>query len=165
MKQILVHWERCMGCRSCELACATQHSETKNLFSAINELPKPKARVFVEQAEQGKFPLHCRHCQEPQCVSACIGGAMTRDPATGHVLNNPDKCVGCWMCVMVCPFGAIVQDNTRKLALKCDRCSGEDTPSCARSCPTGALVYEDIEVYSQNQRREYLTRFITGKED
>lgn len=164
MKQILVHWERCLGCRSCELACATQHSETKTLFSAIYELPLPKARVFVEQAEQGKFPLQCRHCQEPKCVSACIGGAMTVDSVTGQVLNNPDKCVGCWMCVMVCPFGAIVQDTQRKLALKCDRCSGEDVPACTKSCPTKALVYQEVETFSQGIRQEYLTKFINGKE-
>ena len=43
------------------------------------------------------------------------------------------------MCVMVCPFGAIVMDIEEKNALKCDMCPDRDTPACVEACPTKAL--------------------------
>jgi Fe-S-cluster-containing dehydrogenase component len=47
----------------------------------------------------------CMHCGDPSCVSACPVSAMTKDPETGVVGYNPDKCIGCRYCVAACPFG------------------------------------------------------------
>ena len=47
MKEVVVHPERCVGCMQCMVACATAHSKTKNLFSAILETPSPKPRIHV----------------------------------------------------------------------------------------------------------------------
>jgi len=68
---------------------------------------------------------------------------MTRDPETGAIQHDPEKCIGCWSCVMVCPFGAI-QINTEegKVASKCDLCGGLEVPACVANCPNEALVYE-----------------------
>ena len=35
MKKVIVHPERCVGCMQCMLACATAHSQSKNLVQAI----------------------------------------------------------------------------------------------------------------------------------
>jgi carbon-monoxide dehydrogenase iron sulfur subunit len=40
-------------------------------------------------------------------------GAMSRDEKTGAVLHDQEKCVGCWMCVMVCPFGVTKPDHEK----------------------------------------------------
>jgi carbon-monoxide dehydrogenase iron sulfur subunit len=72
-----------------------------------------------------------------------MSGAMYRDKETGAVLCNEDKCVGCWMCIMVCPFGVISRSSDKKIASKCDLCMGEDIPVCVKNCPNEALKYED----------------------
>ena len=62
-------------------------------------------------------------------------GAMHRDEKTGAVLSDPDKCVGCWMCIMTCPVGAVHRGADRRVASKCDLCIGEATPACGRNIP------------------------------
>ena len=44
-KKIFCDITKCVGCRACELACAIEHSATKDLFLAILESPKPKKRI------------------------------------------------------------------------------------------------------------------------
>jgi Fe-S-cluster-containing hydrogenase component 2 len=106
-KEIFVKTDRCVGCRSCITACAVEHSASKSLFGAIAETPRPKSRVYVEWvAPDRKVPLVCRHCEDAPCMHACISGAIHRD-ADGVVRTDTDKCIGCWTCVMVCPYGVI----------------------------------------------------------
>lgn len=159
MKQVLVDIKICLGCRSCELACAVEHSHTKNLFEAVQENPRPRNRVFVESAGGKSFPIQCRHCDDSPCTRACMSGAISKDSSTGVVGHNPEKCVGCWMCVIVCPFGAITTDGEKHLAVKCDRCPDRDKPACVTACPTKALVYQEVDRFAKGVRQQYLTSF------
>ena len=154
MKRVFVDLNRCVGCNSCMIACAIEHSLTKDLFTAIREKPLPKPRIKVKTAKEGSsFPLQCRHCEEPYCVDACIAGAIRKDPETGLVLADEEKCVGCWMCVMVCPFGVIrpslLPGKKEKVAVRCDLCQGRETPACVEACPTGALFFGEIEDFKK----------------
>jgi len=158
VKQILVEVDKCLGCKSCEIACVVAHSETGDLIGAFLQNPQPVRRVFVEAGEGFNLPLQCRQCEEPKCVQACMSGAMRKE-VSGLVSNDPDKCVGCWMCVMVCPFGAITRDVTNKLAAKCDRCAGLDQPACVRACPTEAIQFLDVDDFCKSGRKKYLTNF------
>ncbi|GAW92304.1 4Fe-4S dicluster domain-containing protein [Calderihabitans maritimus] len=160
MDQILISPERCLGCRSCELACAVEHFPGKDLFLAVAAEEPPVARIFVETDGKTNFPMQCRHCQQPQCVNACMTGALRQDNETGKVIFGQDKCVGCWMCVMACPFGVIVQDWRQRVALKCDRCPDRDVPACAAACPTGAIRFMPVPDYSKEKRQRYLTMFV-----
>ncbi|MFN7171090.1 MAG: 4Fe-4S dicluster domain-containing protein [Candidatus Omnitrophota bacterium] len=83
------------------------------------------------------FSLTCQHCEDAPCVNACISGAMFKDEKTGETKCDTDKCVGCWMCIMVCPFGIIKQG--KKNAVKCDLCPEREDFACVASCPTKAL--------------------------
>ena len=158
MKEVLIAAERCLGCRSCEIACAVAHSDSKNLFKAAGEADKPLKRIFVHQAGGRKVPLNCRHCEEAPCIDACIAGAMHRT-ADGLVDNTGGvgECTGCWMCVMVCPYGVIRSEVDRRKALKCDRqCLDESgEPACVRACPTGALKFVEVDVFSRDKRRHF----------
>ena len=49
-KEILVRYDRCVGCKSCELACAVAHSEARTLLGAVMSEEKPLKRIFVHQA-------------------------------------------------------------------------------------------------------------------
>lgn len=130
---------KCIGCRSCEIACAVEHSLSKDIFSAIREKPLAKKRVKTENVGNKIISLHCQHCEDAPCIKACMSGALSKDEKTGATLHDKDKCVGCWMCVMVCPFGTIVQDIENHIAVKCDLCPDREDFACVAACPTGAL--------------------------
>jgi len=141
-KKIFAVASRCTGCKTCEIACAVAHSSSKTLFAAIFESPAPRHRIDVQSGSGVRLPVNCRQCSEPDCLFACKAGAVSRNPDNGQVTVNLDKCVGCWMCVMVCPFGAVVPDEPRGKALKCDLCVGRaEGPACVGACPTKALYY------------------------
>ncbi len=149
MKRVYAREEFCVGCRLCQVHCVTAHSPYKNdivkAFKKSN--PRPLPRVIVEENRPLSFALQCRHCEEANCTKACITGAMQKDPVTGVVTNDETRCVGCWTCILVCPHGAIVQDERgKKVAAKCDLCSGlKEMPACVQHCPNGALLYKEEE--------------------
>ncbi|MCE5217124.1 4Fe-4S dicluster domain-containing protein [bacterium] len=146
MKRIYAKEEYCIGCRLCEIYCIFQHSGHQTLVKAFSEseaADRPEPAVRVEEDGAISFALQCRHCDDAPCVAACISGAMTRDPETGAIMHDDEKCVGCWSCVMVCPFGAIQIDKEKgRVASKCDLCKGGEKPACVAHCPNEALVYE-----------------------
>ena len=150
MKRIWVDKDKCLGCKSCELGCAVERdSVAKTLFGAAGETPKPIARVGVFGPSGSNFPLQCRHCQDASCLKACPAGAMQRDMEKGIVFVDQNKCRGCWMCVMSCPFGAVAPSSVSKVAVKCDACIHREEPACVASCPTGALIYGDEGDYNK----------------
>lgn len=144
-KRIVAHEQHCMGCHLCEVWCAVAHSESKDIIRAFKKETTPLARLFIEEDRPISFALQCRHCEEAPCVAACISGAMAKDPATGLVSHDRDRCVGCWSCIMICPYGAIRQDTEGHVASKCDLCAGEAEPACVANCPNEALTWEDVE--------------------
>ncbi|MBC7334569.1 MAG: 4Fe-4S dicluster domain-containing protein, partial [Actinobacteria bacterium] len=104
------------------------------------------SRVLVEEIGHNSFAIQCRHCEDAPCMEACISGAMRKNENTGVVVCDEDKCVGCWMCIMVCPYGVIKRSiSERKVASKCDLCIDEDIPVCVKNCPNEALKFIDIK--------------------
>lgn len=165
VKQILVNMDKCMGCKNCELACSTVHSNSKELVTSVLKNEKPVRRVTVETNGLISLPIQCRQCSEPKCVTACMTGATYTDQESGLVLVNEEKCVGCWMCVMVCPFGTVVNDKRLKVATKCDQCYSEGhQPKCVDACPNKAIKYEEITDFDKNVKREFLTKIFSAKE-
>ncbi|ACV63141.1 4Fe-4S ferredoxin iron-sulfur binding domain protein [Desulfofarcimen acetoxidans DSM 771] len=162
MKEIMVNIERCLSCHSCELACAVAHSSGKTLFSAVSETPKPLKRIFVHSSGTKNVPVSCRHCEEAPCIDACIAGAMHRT-ADGTVTNEGGSgvCTGCWMCVMVCPYGVIRSRQTARVAVKCDRncLNREGVPACVQACPTGALQFIEVDEFSIQKRKNFVAVF------
>ena len=144
MKKVIAHRQHCMGCRLCEVACATVHSESGDVVIAHNEEMITPCNTVFSKGDQC-LPMSCRHCKDPACVTACIAGALTKD-TVGRTLYDQDRCVGCYSCVMVCPFGAI---QTRPEAgakggiAKCDLCEKRGRPACVDACPNRALTYEE----------------------
>lgn len=135
-----------MGCHLCEVYCQAEHSQSKDLIKAFNrESSQPLPLVLVEERKPVIFAVQCRHCAEPYCVYACLTGALHKDPSTGIVTVDEEKCIGCWSCILVCPFGAIRQDRHRGKIAKCDLCQGGDFPACVANCPNEALVYAEIK--------------------
>lgn len=156
-KEIFVNVSRCTGCKTCEIACAVEHSKSKDLYGALSESPTPKARLQVEGSSSGlSVVVLCRHCEDAPCMHACITGAIYRDDRSA-VITDTDKCIGCWTCVMVCPFGVIGRHLQTQKAYRCDRCPDREVPACVESCPTKALSFEPSSELSRSKRLAFVT--------
>ena len=129
--------------------CQLQHSQSKDLIKAFKrESPRPLPRLWIEERKPISFSMRCQHCEEHPCVYACLTGALSQD-SSGMVTLDEKRCIGCWTCILVCPFGAIRQDVKRRRMVKCDMCQGEDVPVCVSNCPNEALVCVEIDIQRQ----------------
>ena len=174
MRRVYPKEDRCIDCHLCEVACIVEHSDTKHIIDAyhvdglrfnsadsatildpVDALaagrPKPANRTIVETHDNVRISTNCRHCVEADCVLACKNGSLYIDEG-GRVLLHEDKCVGCWMCLMACRYGAIARNPAQQnvpdvqkngINHHCDLCPERDEPACVWVCPTAALVYED----------------------
>ncbi|WP_456341540.1 4Fe-4S dicluster domain-containing protein [Thermovibrio sp.] len=134
--------ENCISCRYCEVACTMVHSKSKDPVKAYKlENLLPRATVEVKGAVS--LSLMCRHCKHPFCFDSCISGAIQVDE-NGQVHLDEEKCVGCWNCVLVCPFGAAhpYVSEEKRHSFKCDLCGDRGFPACVEACPNRALVYD-----------------------
>jgi carbon-monoxide dehydrogenase iron sulfur subunit len=145
LKRIHAHEDLCMGCSLCQVYCTLAHSQTKDLIKAYRrENPKPQARIKPAIDKPLSFGMHCHHCNDPPCVSACLTGAMHFDQETGRVVHDPNKCISCWTCIKVCPFGAVAVGEKQSTPVKCDFCAELDEPACVTNCPNEALTLEEV---------------------
>lgn len=159
---VLVDLTRCVGCRRCEWACsdangnphagldacddtsvfADRRAPTATEFCIVNRLEPPEgtdAKVFPK--------VQCMHCEYPPCVSACLVGAMQKDP-TGPVTYDASKCIGCRYCMMACPFERLAYEYESRFTprvRKCELCKHRTkdglVPACVEICPVEALQY------------------------
>ncbi|WP_417913281.1 4Fe-4S dicluster domain-containing protein [Candidatus Electronema sp. TJ] len=157
MEMIYVRPEKCLGCRSCEIACRVAHADEQSLAAALSQLHPPKKRLFVGQQGSVKQPVFCRHCEDAPCVAACITGSLHKD-GQGFVRCRPERCIGCWSCILACPFGVISRDASLRTAVKCDRCQARAVPACVAACPTKALRLVDMDTLPEERRKEVLLR-------
>lgn len=156
-KAIVINIEKCLACKSCEIACAVAHSKAGVLEEAITEWPKPQSRVTVEAAGEFGVPMQCRHCEDAPCITVCPTAAIHRDEVNAPVLIEQDRCIGCRFCLMVCPFGVIDISRDGKAVTKCDLCivrtEAGQQPACVESCPTGALQFCELTEILIERRR------------
>ncbi len=155
-KATLIDVTKCMGCRGCQVACKQWNQlpavNTKNDGSYENPPGLSSETftkvVFREQVIDGKLKWlfrkeQCMHCNKAVCVEICPVDARGKDEY-GFVEINRDKCIGCGLCVAVCPYEVPHLDNKKK-AVNCwfclDRVINGLQPACAKACPTGAIKY------------------------
>jgi formate dehydrogenase iron-sulfur subunit len=90
----------------------------------------------------------CKHCENAGCLEACPTGSIIRTEF-GGVYVQPDVCNGCGYCVVSCPFGVIDREPDDGRAFKCTFCydrqrAGEE-PACAKACPTGSILFGNLD--------------------
>lgn len=175
MKEVVVHPERCVGCMQCSLACAVAHSQSKQLYAALGEHPRPNARVHIGAGLYNEgFPNRCRHCDPAPCMLACLAGAIFRDAASNTVFVNPERCINCASCAMACPYGVIrfgedcYAPPGKTVAVKCDNCDQRTAqgmvPACVEVCKTGALTYEVLAAAMKRKTTD-VARSISAGQD
>ena len=163
---IVVKAHRCLGCKSCEVACAVEHSKSKDLYQAIHESPAPSARVDVAIGEGFVIPLQCRQCEDAPCMEICPTEALNRADQDSPVMVDHDLCIGCKWCVLACPFGVITVDEKSRTVVKCDQCFERlergELPACVSSCPTGALEFKTMDEIVAEKREAFLVQIERG---
>lgn len=125
----------------CEVYCAADHDGYRGNVVKAFKKGSPVTRSTVVRASHGSWFNTCRHCQDAPCMNGCISGAMQRD-VNGVVFADPDRCVSCYTCVMLCPYGH-ARPGAERGIIKCDLCRLESgIPACVSHCPNEALVWE-----------------------
>lgn len=169
----------CVGCKACVVACR-EANNTHAEFSTKDKLwdtpldldadtltvikaYSDGSGVTKDQEKDGYafMKKSCLHCVEPSCVSVCPVTAMTKDPVSGIVSYNPNKCIGCRYCVAACPFGVPRFEYDKALARlrKCELCKtrlaeGKIT-ACSEVCPTGATIFGPVPTLREEAERRH----------
>ncbi len=152
---VLVDTTRCIGCRSCEVACSVSNGNfvpdvkndnalekvrdtTEKQYTVVNRYSTEKGEIFVKK--------QCMHCWQPACAAACLVNAMVKTKE-GPVTWDGDKCMGCRYCMVSCPFDIPKAEyhSTNPRIMKCTMCHERlqegKKPACVDSCPTDALMF------------------------
>jgi formate dehydrogenase iron-sulfur subunit len=151
---ILVDTVRCVGCRSCEMACAEANGmpvpdigdasalekirpTSVTQLTVVNRYKTDKGEVFAKK--------QCMHCNQPGCVSACLVNAMKKQP--DGAVTWETNCMGCRFCMVSCPFDIpkFEYESAVPKILKCSLCwerlKKGQKPACVEACPAEALTF------------------------
>lgn len=167
-----INLDRCIGCHTCSVACKQENNLPDGIWWN---------RVLTVGGEEmdtpeGKFPnahmkyitVNCQHCENPPCVKACPVGATYKREEDGVVIQDYDKCIGCRMCMVACPYNARsfnwkkpeyaidvpmgdpdADKHQYNVVEKCTFCTHRlakgEQPACIEVCITRARVFGDID--------------------
>jgi len=81
-------------------------------------------------------------------MEKCPTDAIYRDSKSGIVKINQEECVGCKLCLEVCPLGAMFFFDG--VAAKCELCGG--APRCIEACEWGAIKYAEPQKIGMEKR-------------
>ncbi|MEP0775521.1 MAG: 4Fe-4S dicluster domain-containing protein, partial [Acidobacteriota bacterium] len=134
--------ERCTGCEACRIACGMANAGGADTGWRRVLTFNPRRHPALATRH---LSLACNHCDDPACLAGCPAAAYRRDPATGAVLLEQTRCLGCRYCSWVCPYDAPRFDADHGLMAKCTWCETRlragSEPACTQACPTGALSW------------------------
>ncbi|NVO15252.1 MAG: 4Fe-4S dicluster domain-containing protein [Rhodoplanes sp.] len=155
---------KCIGCRTCEIACVLAHSKSNDVDAMSKKDFAPRLKLI--RTLNISTPVTCHHCDDAPCLNACPAGAIVYRADTVQV--DQERCIGCKTCVVACPFGAMdvisvparrafagvqIANGMKAEAHKCDLCLGRDGgPACAEVCPTKALHVMDEAALETTRR-------------
>ena len=148
MKIVTVDHKKCVGCRNCEMACAFEQSK-KSCEAAYSNI---RVNDYID--DRFVIPNTCLHCEDAWCLNVCPANAIYRDIDTNAVVINQNRCAGCKMCIMSCPYANIHFDNERHVSQKCDLCDGK--PRCVTHCIGGCLNYEEIDDLAAKKEKHWM---------
>lgn len=150
-KFVITNPNLCVGCGACAKTCQKESIKRGKLGVS---------RLWVVKFDKTATPNQCRQCDDAPCAVVCPSGALENKDDFVHL--NENLCIGCSLCVLACPYGAIhldcesvfgvqkmpnelSQPGFASIATKCDICEGRDDGSaCVEVCPKGAIIMLDF---------------------
>ena len=181
---IVIDVGACIGCRRCMWGCQAENNipdtvsplwieafEVKSEVSVTGH-PSPQdlktgaTTSYTESPLAGRWYLtaQCNHCDNAPCVKVCPTGATYKDK-DGLVLMDYDKCIGCRLCVVACPYSArrfnwwqaevspdvanpLVPVRPLGVVEKCTLCAHRvrrgKPPRCVEVCPVRARHFGNL---------------------
>lgn len=146
---------RCTGCKTCEFACKDYYDldanvQYRKVYECSGGKTEKDADGYITTSCFAYYvSMSCNHCDDPACTKVCPTTAMHKDPETGLVSVNADKCIGCGYCHMACPYNAPKVDREKGHSVKCngcaDRVAAGEQPICVRACPARALEFGPVD--------------------
>ncbi|MBC2890042.1 4Fe-4S dicluster domain-containing protein [Gordonibacter massiliensis (ex Traore et al. 2017)] len=187
---MVIDAKRCVGCQTCAVACKQANNVPEgNFWNRVytdgGKSIDTASGTFGVDNHLSFLPVSCQHCEEPACIKACPVGATYKDPETGIVRQDYDKCIGCRMCMAACPYTGVRSFNweepkhavdvrlgdadapkhQKHVVEKCTLCyqrvAKGETPGCMVLCPARARHWGDFddpesEVSKLVLEREYM---------
>jgi molybdopterin-containing oxidoreductase family iron-sulfur binding subunit len=186
---MVIDTRRCIGCNACTVNCKMVNNVPEgNFWTRVltdgGDMPDTPAGIFPNVSMR-YITLGCQHCSNPACVRACPVGATYKDPETGVVRQDYDRCIGCRNCMAACPYTGVRSFNWQEPAYALDFATGDaeapkhqkhvvekcifcyqrlaqgGTPACMELCPARARHFGDLddpqsEVSQLLEQREWM---------
>jgi Fe-S-cluster-containing dehydrogenase component len=171
-KTFIIDADRCTACQLCVIACKDEH--VGRGYAPWSQ-PQPDTGQFwirIESKERGHLPrlrvthlpIHCQHCANAPCITACPTGAIKRRD-DGLVWIDSTLCNGCGLCQKACPYDVIYMNGELNLAQKCTGCAHRVDegllPRCADICPHDAIVFTQTNGQNAAALEAYLPEYMT----
>lgn len=107
---MVIDLDKCFACQSCTLAC---RMENNTAVAGPDQAARDRAILWNEvlpfvEGEYPKvqvllIPRPCQQCDNPACIRVCPVRATYKNDE-GVVLVDYDRCIGCRMCTVACPY-------------------------------------------------------------
>ncbi len=175
----LIDTSKCIGCKACQVACMEWNDTRDEIGHNVGVYDNPadltdKSWTIMRFAEY-ENPAGdlewlirkdgCMHCEDPGCLKACPSPGAIVQYTNGIVDFHEENCIGCGYCVIGCPFDVPRISEKDKKAYKCTLCSDRvavgQEPACAKTCPTGAIVFgtkEDMQQHAAERIEDLKSR-------
>ncbi|KTE92423.1 4Fe-4S ferredoxin [Desulfitobacterium hafniense] len=164
--------KRCVGCHTCSVACKSANNLPSNIWwNRVLTMGGDSMDTVAGTYPNNKMqflPVNCQHCDNPPCVKACPVGATYKRDEDGIVIQDYDKCIGCRMCMVACPYNArsfnwskpeyyvehalgdadapIHQYNVVEKCTFCvNRIARDEKPACMELCIGRARFWGDLD--------------------
>ena len=182
---MLIDTSKCMACKGCQVSCKAWHQlpAEDTSFTGTYENPLDLSvdvltRVrFNEVLDSQPFKYmewlffkdQCRHCMGRHgapCQRACpVPGAIVTEEGGAIVITDacdPSRCNR--DCEEACPYNIPRNDGGQEI--KCDFCydriADGKAPSCAETCPPGAITFGSaslVQSTASQRLHELLARY------
>jgi len=105
---MVIDLSRCIGCRTCMVACKMHNSIPPGTWWHRVETIGSDNHLFpvgeYPDLAESFLPVLCNHCENPPCTKVCPVGATWKDDS-GIVQVDFERCIGCRYCMTACPYG------------------------------------------------------------
>lgn len=185
---LVIDTKYCIGCHCCAVECKMENNLPNDVWwnrvltDGGDAMDSPSGTY--PSLKMSHLTVNCQHCENPACAKVCPVGATYKDPETGIVRQDYDKCIGCRMCMAACPYTGVRSFNWEEPAYatevsigdsdvpvhqkhvveKCTLCwhriaRGEE-PACTQVCTARVRYFGDFddpesEVSKLIRAREY----------
>ena len=162
---------KCTGCYNCFLTCRDEFAGNSYPGYAAAQPMTGMNWIRIIEKERGQYPkvkvaytpLTCMQCENPGCLKVAQDKAIYRRP-DGIIMIDPVKAKGQKQIIAGCPYRVIEWNEEQQVPQKCIMCAhmldkGEQVPRCVESCPTGALIFGDLD----DARSEIAKIMASGK--